>query len=488
MLDAACPAMHPDLDDALFDRAKLPHEHFPDEQLVARGKVARKNVPRSRQAELELRDRPDPIVLLEEQNRSRVASLVPIRYGRMLVSPFTFFRGAALVMASDLARTPTSGIRTQLCGDAHVLNFGLFGTPERNLIFDVNDFDETLPGPWEWDLKRLAASLEIAGRSNGFSRSKRRDIVIDAVDAYHRVIVELATKGNLDVWYARLDIEAAIAKFSHDLTRRELHVSTKTVTLAEHHDSAHAVAKLTEVVDGARRIVSTPPLIVPFDELLEGAERATFDADVKALLDEYRHSLPYDRGVLFERYRFVELARKVVGVGSVGTRCWIGLFQGVDTDDPLVLQFKEAEASVLEPFAGPSAYGNHAERVVFGQRLMQAASDVLLGWARATVDGVPRDFYVRQLRDWKGSFVVDKMQPGGLSLYGRMCGWTLARAHARSGDRIAIASYLGTNDSIEEAIATFAAAYADQNEQDYDALVGAVRSGRIHAETEEARH
>lgn len=485
MLDAACAAMSQDLHQAIFDRGKLHRERFPDEQLVERGKVARKSVPRSRQAELELRDRPDPVDLLEGQNRSRVASLVPIRYGRMLVSPFTFFRGAALVMASDLARTPSSGIRTQLCGDAHVLNFGLFGTPERNLIFDVNDFDETLPGPWEWDLKRLAASLEIAGRENGFGKAKRRDIVIDAVDAYHRTIVMLATEGNLDVWYAQLDIKSVLDNFSGYLTRRELRASAKTVEQAEHRDGAHAVAKLTEVVDGVRRFVNNPPLIVRFAELLGEDERARFEADVRALIDGYGRSLPYDRGVLFERFRFVELARKVVGVGSVGTRCWIGLFQGVDTQDPLLLQFKEAEASVLEAFAGTSACSNHAERVVFGQRLMQAASDVLLGWTRTTIDGVPRDFYVRQLRDWKGSFAVDKMQPNGMSDYGRVCGWTLARAHARAGDRIAIASYLGTNHSIEDAIATFATAYADQNEQDHEALVRAVRAGRIHAETED---
>jgi uncharacterized protein (DUF2252 family) len=368
------------------------------------------------------------------------------------------------------------------------LNFGLFGTPERSLIFDVNDFDETLPGAWEWDLKRLAASLEIAGRSNGFSKSKRRDIVIDAVHAYHQTIMDLATQHELDVWYARLDIEAVLARSSNQLTHKELHRSTKVVAMAEHHDSAHACAKMTEVVDGVRRFVSNPPLIVRFEELLEGSPRATFDADLRALIDEYGNSLPYDRGVLFRRFRFVEAARKVVGVGSVGTRCWIALFQGVDVDDPLLLQFKEAQPSVLEPYAGPSAYSNHAQRVVFGQRLMQAASDVLLGWGRAKVDGVPRDFYVRQLRDWKGSFPVDQMVPHGMSDYARMCGWTLARAHARSGDRVAIASYLGTNDTVAEAVATFAAAYADQNEQDHDALVRAVRAGRITADTSEARH
>lgn len=483
MPDATLTAMHQDVEVAIFDRGKLHHEHVHDEQLVARGKAARKNVPRSRQAELDLHDRPDPIALLETQAQTRVASLMPIRYGRMLASPFTFFRGAALVMASDLSRTPNSGIRAQLCGDAHLLNFGLFGTPERNLVFDVNDFDETTPGPWEWDLKRLAASLEIAGRNNGFSKSKRHDIVVDAARTYHRTMVELAAMGNLDVFYVRLNIEAAIAEFAKWMTGRELKWSTKTVAMAEHHDSEHAVAKLTTLVDGTRRIVSHPPLIVRFSEIMDKAERAAFEVDVRQLIRGYSESLPYDRRVLFDRYRFIEIARKVVGVGSVGTRCWIGLFRGADGDDPLVLQFKEADTSVLERFAGPSAYSNHGERVVAGQRLMQAASDILLGWGRSTIDGMPRDFYVRQLRDWKGSFVVDKMLPRGLSLYGRMCGWTLARAHARSGDRVVIASYLGTNDNFEEAIATFAAAYADQNEQDHEELVRAVRSGRIRAET-----
>ena len=437
MTDATRLHMRSDVETAIFDRRKLHHEHFRDHQHVARGRAARKNLPRSRQAELDTRDRPDPIALLEEQARTRVASLIPIRYGRMLVSPFTFFRGAALVMASDLSRTPTSGLRAQVCGDAHVLNFGLFGTPERELVFDLNDFDETLPGPWEWDLKRLAASLEIAGRSNGFSKTKRRDIVLDAVDGYHRTIVELATKGTLDVWYTHLDVEAAIAEFSKWMTARQLALSAKTVAHAEHHDSAHAAAKLTAVVDGARRIISHPPLIVPLAELAD-------EIDLGELVDEYRGSLSCERRMLFERFRLVEAARKVVGVGSVGTRCWIGLFEGAVGDAPLFLQFKEAQASVLERFAGPSEYANHAERVVSGQCMMQAASDILLGWGRTTIDGAPRDFYVRQLRDWKGSFVIDKMVPGGLSLYGRVCAWALARAHARTGDRVAMASYLGS--------------------------------------------
>ena len=474
-----------DLEASIFEREKLHHEHYPDEELVARGRAARRRAPRGHQADLETKDRPDPIALLEEQARSRVQELIPIRYGRMLVSPFTFFRGAALVMASDLSRTPNSGIRAQLCGDAHLLNFGLFASAERTLVFDVNDFDETLPGPWEWDLKRLAASLEIAGRSNGFKKQARRDIVADAARTYRDTIAELAKMGILDVWYAELDIAAAIDEFGGRLKARQLKESEKAVASAVHHDSAHALVKLTELVDGKRRIVSKPPLIVPIRDLFSGAERDKVEANMKELLEQYGRSLPYDRRALFEQFHFVELARKVVGVGSVGTRCWIGLFEGIDTNDPLFLQFKEAQASVLERFVGASQYTSHSERVVSGQRLMQASSDLLLGWGPAIVDGEPIDFYVRQLRDWKGSFAVDAMQASGLSLYGRMCGWTLARAHARSGDRVMIASYLGRNNHFEEAIADFAEAYAELNEQDYEKLVKAVRSGRVRAETDD---
>jgi uncharacterized protein (DUF2252 family) len=477
--------MRMDLEAAIFEHVHTPHEHYPDEELVARGKAARKKTPRSQHAALELTNRADPIDLLEEQARSRVPELIPIRYQRMLVSPFTFFRGAALVMASDLSRTPTCGIRAQLCGDAHLLNFGLFGSAEHGLIFDVNDFDETLPGPWEWDLKRLAASLEIAGRSNGFGKQARRDIVAAAARTYRETMAELATMGILDVWYAELDINAALAEYRGFLTARQRKESEKVVAMAMHHDSAHALGKLTKIVDGKRKIISDPPLIVPISEALTGAERETFDASMKALMEQYGRSLPYDRRVLFEQFQFVELARKVVGVGSVGTRCWIALFQGADLGDPLFLQLKEAQASVLERFVGASEYTNHAERVVAGQRLMQASSDLLLGWGPAIVDGVSIDFYVRQLRDYKGSFAVERMIPRGLSMYGRLCAWTLARAHARSGDRVTIASYLGSNHSFEEAIADFAASYAELNEQDYDALVRAVRTGRVHAATQD---
>jgi uncharacterized protein (DUF2252 family) len=485
MFDANRDVMRMDLEATIFEHEKLRHEHEPDERLVAGGKAARKKTPRARQAELDNEHRADPVALLEEQARSRVQELIPIRYGRMLVSPFTFFRGAALVMASDLSRTPDSGIRAQLCGDAHLLNFGLFASAERTLVFDVNDFDETLPGPWEWDVKRLAASLEIAGRSNGFGKQTRHDIVVDAVRTYRETMAELAKLGILDVWYAELDIEAARTAYRRDLSARQLKKSGKACASAVHHDSAHALGKLTEVIDGVRRIISDPPLIVPMRDLLSATERETFELDRKELLDQYGRSLSYDRRALFEQFRFVELARKVVGVGSVGTRCWIGLFEGADTNDPLFLQFKEAQASVLERFVGASAYSSHSERVVSGQRLMQASGDPLLGWGRAIVDGVPTDFYVRQLRDWKGSLVVDTMRPGGMSLYGRLCGWTLARAHARSGDRVMIASYLGSNHQFEDAIGEFAAAYAELNEQDYDALVRAARSGRVHAERDD---
>jgi len=458
-------------------------ETLDTEVRTARGKAARKEVGRARQAELPLEGRPDPIALLEEQARGRVPELVPLRHGRMMASPFAFFRGAALVMASDLSFTPRTGLPAQLCGDAHLLNFGLYGTPERALVFDVNDFDETLPGPWEWDLKRLAASLEIAGRSNGFDRHARRGVVLAAARAYHDAMIEFAGKRNLEVWYARLDVEAVRAELHDMLNRRERKVSDKVIAKAHQQDSTHALGKLTEPVGGERRIVSAPPLIVPLAELLDEATHEILVGELQRVIRSYSLSLQSDRRALFEQYRFVELARKVVGVGSVGTRCWIALFVGIDDEDPLFLQIKEAEASVLERFVGRSTEDNHGERVVAGQRLMQAASDMLLGWARtAGLDGTQRDCYVRQLRDWKGSFVVDDMLADGMSIYGRLCGWTLARAHARSGDRVAIAGYLGRSDRFDEAIASFAESYAEQNEADYDALLRAVRSGRIPAE------
>ncbi len=464
----------------IFHGGKAEHRHA---ARAARGKSVRKQVPRTRHAELDLASRPDPLALLEEQERSRVVELVPVRHGRMMASPFSFFRGAAVVMAADLAQTPRTGINAQICGDAHLVNFGLFGTPERCLVFDVNDFDETLPGPWEWDVKRLAASLEIAARENGFGKHDRRGIVLEATRCYRETMAQFAVQDNFAVWYARLDIEAFIGEFEKLLTRRQRKQGEKAIAKAHEQDSARELGKLTEMAGGARRIVSQPPLIVPLRDVVGQAASSVFETELDRLTRSYGASLSSDRRAFFEQYRFVELARKVVGVGSVGTRCWIALFVGADDDDPLFLQIKQAEASVLERFVGASTQDNHGERVVAGQRLMQAASDFLLGWARMPgVDGVERDYYVRQLRDWKGGLAVEDMLPAGMSVYGRLCGWTLARAHARSGDRVAIASYLGRSDCFDEAIASFAEAYAEQNERDHEAMLRAVQSGRMAAE------
>jgi uncharacterized protein (DUF2252 family) len=453
---------------------------------VARGKAARAQVPRSSHAVFNLpSDRPDPIALLEEQAKSRVPDLVPVRWGRMLVSPFTFYRGAALPMASDLATTPLSGLAVQACGDAHLSNFGLFGSAERRLVFDVNDFDETLPGPWEWDVKRLAASLEVAARGNGFSGKQRRDIVLAAVGQYRQAMRGFAGKTNLDIWYAHLDMDELRAQFDSQLQPRQRKYMDQGLAKARTRDSMQEVAKLTRMVDGRPQIISDPPLLVPIDELMTtDVDRASLESLMIGLIAKYRRTLETDRRYLLEQFQFVDMARKVVGVGSVGTRCWIVLMLGRDDSDPLFLQVKEAEASVLSRFVGASKYANQGQRVVAGQRLMQASSDIFLGWRHieAGLDDQPRDFYVRQLRDWKFSVEIENLVPAGLRVYGAVCGWTLARAHARSGDRIAIAAYLGNSDVFDRAIAEFAAAYADQNERDYEALVEAVASGRITAE------
>jgi uncharacterized protein (DUF2252 family) len=429
--------------------------------------------------------RPDPVGLLEEQAKARVPELVPLRWGRMMVSPFTFYRGAALPMASDLASTPVSGLAVQACGDAHLSNFGIFGSAERRLMFDVNDFDETLPGPWEWDVKRLAASLEVAARGNGFPGKQRREIVTAAVTRYRQAMRQFAGMTDLDVWYAHADMDQLRAQFESQLQPRQRKTVQKGLAKARTRDSMQEVAKLTRVVDGRPRIISDPPLLVPVDELLpEETERAAFQTQINGLLAKYRRTLETDRRYLLEQYEFCDMARKVVGVGSVGTRCWIVLLLGRDDSDPLFLQVKEAEPSVLSRFVGASKFANQGQRVVAGQRLMQASSDIFLGWQRieAGLDGRPRDFYVRQLRDWKFSVDIENILASGMRLYGELCGWTLARAHARSGDRIAIAAYLGGSDVFDRAIAQFAAAYADQNERDYQSLVDAVASGRIVAE------
>jgi uncharacterized protein (DUF2252 family) len=388
-------------------------------------------------------------------------------------------------MASDLATTPASGLAVQACGDAHLSNFGIFGSAERRLVFDVNDFDETLPGPWEWDVKRLAASMEVAGRDNGFADKDRRDIVTATVASYRNAMRTFAGMTNLDVWYAHADLEQIRAELDSELKARQRKTFDRGIAKAKSRDSMQEVAKLTRMVDGQPRIIAQPPVLVPASDLLPSdVDRATFEKWIQDLLGKYRRTLETDRKYLLEQYEYCDLARKVVGVGSVGTRCWIVLMLGKDESDPLFLQVKEAEASVLSRFVGASKYANDGQRVVAGQRLMQATSDIFLGWQRVAegVDGQPHDYYVRQLRDWKFSLDIAAMIPRGMRMYGEICGWTLARAHARSGDRIAIASYLGTGDVFDKAVAQFAVAYADQNEKDHDALVQAVKSGRITAE------
>jgi len=451
-----------------------------------RGRAARAAVPRAGHAVFDRpAGRPDPVGLLAQQAASRVPELVPLRWGRMMASPFAFFRGAALPMASDLARTPVSGLAVQACGDAHLSNFGIFGSAERRLVFDVNDFDETLPGPWEWDVKRLAASLEVAGRGNGFPARARREIVTAAVAGYRRAMRAFAAMTNLEVWYARADVDQLRAQFGSRLKAPQRKAVDKGLAKARTRDSMQEVARLTRLVDGRPRIISDPPLLVPAADLLPGrGELAGLTAQLTGLIAGYRRTLETDRRFLLEQFELADMARKVVGVGSVGTRCWILLMLGRDGADPLFLQVKEAEASVLSRFAGASRYPNQGQRVVAGQRLMQASSDIFLGWQRteAGLDGRPRDFYVRQLRDWKFSADIHTLAPRGMRLYGELCGWTLARAHARSGDRIAIAAYLGRSDVFDHAITQFASAYADQNERDHKSLIHAVAAGQITAE------
>ncbi len=460
--------------------------HLTVAERVAHGKAARAEVPRSSHAVYEPpARRTDPIKLLERQAKTRVPELVPIRYGRMLVSPFTFYRGAALIMASDLATTPRSGLHVQCCGDAHLSNFGVFGSPERRLVFDLNDFDETLPGPWEWDVKRLAVSMLIAAQNNDYAGKDQDRAVLDTVEAYRNAMADFASMRNLDVWYAHLEIESALKEFGSQLQPKAVKKTEKAIAKARTKDSMAAFSKLTRVVDGQARIVAEPPLIVPIDDLLHGAERDEMFEALHDLMRSYRATLEYDRRVLLEEFQLTDFARKVVGVGSVGTRAWIALMLGRDGQDPLFLQMKEAEASVLEAFVAPSEFDNHGERVVAGQRLMQATSDIFLGWlhVESGMDGQKRDFYGRQLKDWKGSAEIEQLVPAGLAAYGKLCGWTLARAHARSGDRIAIAAYLGKGPSFDRAIVEFSHAYAEQNARDYKALSAAVESGRITAET-----
>jgi uncharacterized protein (DUF2252 family) len=447
------------------------------------GRAARRAAPRGSHGEFgPAPDRSDPVELLERQARTRVPDLVPIRYGRMLASPFAFYRGAAAIMAEDLASTPQSGLLVQCCGDAHLSNFGVFGSPDRRLVFDLNDFDETLAGPWEWDLKRLAVSLLIAAQSNGFRKRDQRRVVLECVAGYRRTMASFAAMGNLDVWYSRFEIESVLAQYGEQLTPRALKRTQKALSKARTKDSMSTLSKLTRRVDGELRIVDDPPLIVPIDRLARGRQRGRTLAELQRILGAYRDSLPAERRSLFDQFRLVDFARKVVGVGSVGTRSWIALLLG-PVDEPLFLQIKEAQRSVLEDHVGSSEFPNHGERVVVGQRLMQASSDIFLGWLRAGAEGdEPRDYYGRQLKDWKASAEIDQLLPDGLAVYGRMCAWTLARAHARTGDRVAIAAYLGNSDRFDQAILAFSQAYAEQNERDFRALEAAAESGRIDVE------
>jgi uncharacterized protein (DUF2252 family) len=450
----------------------------------AQGKAARAAVPLEAHSDFTAAPGRDPVGLLLGQAPSRVPELIPIRHGRMLVSPFTYYRGAALPMAADLATTPTTDLRVQLCGDAHLSNFGGFAAPDRRLVFDVNDFDETLPGPFEWDVKRLAASLTVAGRDNGFTAAESRDAVLSGVRAYRTKLREFAQKPMLDVWYARLDIEDELGKLRSQLAPKGVRKTEKLAAKARTRDSMQALDKLTTLVDGGRRIISTPPLIVPIEELFSDIEADALAAQLNDLLESYLGTLQSDRRHLVRQFDLIQVARKVVGVGSVGTRAWILLLEAGDGQEPLFLQAKEAQTSVLANYCGASDYDDQGQRVVAGQHLMQAASDIFLGWQRTTgVDGVERDFYVRQLRDWKLSLPIEEMRPQGMAVYAGWCGWTLARAHARSGDRIALAGYLGKSETFDNAIADFAEKYADQNERDYAALAAAVSDGRAEAQS-----
>jgi uncharacterized protein (DUF2252 family) len=462
-----------------------PADATPQER-AALGKAARKHAPRSSHGQWEpAPERPDPVDVLERQATDRVPELVPLRYGRMLVSPFTFYRGAAAIMAADLARTPTSGLWVQACGDAHLSNFGAYAAPDRDLVVDVNDFDETLPGPWEWDLKRLAASFEIAGRDRGFQEAERRRAALTCGRAYREPMHRFASMSNLEVWYERVNVDLVRSWFASDTTKVQRQAFDRTIAKALRKDRMRAFAKLTERVEGEVRIISDPPVLVPIEELFPSRQAAQAEARIRAVLESYRETLSPDRRHLMDGYRFVHAARKVVGVGSVGTRAWIALFIGRDERDPLFLQVKEAQRSVLEPYTAAAEFSHQGQRVVEGQRLTQATSGILLGWLTALgPDEVERQFYVRQLWDQKGSAPVETMDPIGLERYAGLCATILARAHARSGDRIAIAAYLGGGKPFDQALASFSSAYADQNERDYDLLLQAVRDGRLQAEPE----
>jgi uncharacterized protein (DUF2252 family) len=466
------PNLSPGASGATTDPGRAAHAAESYQQRQERGRAARRVAPRGSHAVwAPAPDRPDPVDLLEAQASDRLRDLLPIRYARMMASPFAFMRGAAIVMAQDLASTPKTGIQVQLCGDAHLLNFGAYASPERALLFDVNDFDETLPGPWEWDVKRLAVSLVVAGRDNGFDAADCRDAARASAASYRQRMAEFSEMGELEVWYSHVG-EEDIRGLLSDAKKRKTTAKklSKTVRKARGRDSLQALSKLTRVVDGRRMIDDDPPLLV---RVADGDE---IRVQVNAILESYKRTLQEDRRYLLDRYRFVDTARKVVGVGSVGTQAYVMLLEGRDENDPLFLQVKEAGASVLENYVKSNTYEHHGHRVVAGQRLMQAASDIFLGWFRGT-EG--RDFYWRQLRDMKGSAQVERMSPDELVLYARLCGWALARAHARSGDRMSIATYLGKSERFDVAIADFAKEYADQTGRDHAALCAAVKSGRV---------
>jgi hypothetical protein len=457
--------------------------HPAREQSAAAGKAARQLAPLESHRDFSPAASRDPIGLLLRQAESRIPELVPVRHGRMLVSPFTYYRGAALPMAADLAGMRSSGLRVQLCGDAHLLNFGAFASPERRLVFDLNDFDETLPGPFEWDVKRLVASMAVAGRDNSLTAKKRRRVALAAAAAYRTAMREFAAMPILDVWYPRFDVEDALARLKSDMPKKTVRQTKAQMAKARTRDSTQALAKLATVEDGQRRIISDPPLIVPLEELAGHLDVDAVYWFLRRLFTGYTRTLPAYRRRLAERFTLTRVARKVVGVGSVGTETWILLMEPDDGVEPLLLQAKQAQRSVLAGYAGKSEYRNQGERVVAGQQLMQAASDIFLGWQSATPPGRrSADYYFRQLRDWKYSAPIENMNAAVMTGYGRMCGWTLARAHARTGDRIAIAAYLGGSDTFDQAMAEFGETYADQTERDHAALADAVASGRVQAQ------
>jgi len=455
------------------------------EQSVAAGKAARQLASLESHRDFSAAASRDPVGLLLGQAKSRVPELVPVRHGRMLVSPFAYYRGAALPMAADLAGMRSSGLRVQLCGDAHLSNFGAFASPERRLVFDLNDFDETLPGPFEWDVKRLVASMAVAGRDTGLGTKKRRRVGLATAAAYRTAMREFAAMSILNVWYARFDVEDALARLKSDMPKKAVRRAKTQMAKARTRDSTQALAKLTTIKDGRREIISDPPLIVPIEELADHLDVDAVYQFLRRLFTGYTQTLPAYRHRLAERFTLARVARKVVGVGSVGTETWILLMEPDDGLEPLLLQAKQAQRSVLAGYAGQSEYRNQGERVVAGQHLMQAVSDIFLGWQPAPLPGrgSPGYYYLRQLRDWKYSADTEGMNAAAMTGYGRMCGWTLARAHARTGDRIAIAAYLGGSGKFDQAVADFGETYADQNELDHAALASAVAYGRVPAQT-----